>query len=175
MDHKAFLLDYVPFDRELRPTLEGALLSGSLTGLEAFINLNVGKLRDPYQGEPLGSNWKAMLETHDAHQYGDFAMTKYYDPAADIGLGASWETVQDLISADSALTNSCILGNTIGPQDGPFDPGKMGSYFQSPEEVLQSHKYLLHLLGSENGADLENALHMLKEAVDAKTGLYITF
>src|ERR1051326_1231389 len=100
MEHKAFLFDYDAFDGELRAILEGALLSGACGGLVSFINANLGDLRDPYEGEPLGADWETMIETQDAHQYGDFALTKYYDPTADMGLGGAWDNIQELIASN---------------------------------------------------------------------------
>jgi hypothetical protein len=175
MEHKAFLFDDNSFDRELRAPLENALLSGDCTELISFINENMRDLRDPYEGQPLDADWEAMLETQDPHQYGDFALTKYFDPIADIGLGAVWEKLQDLISNDSVLTESPILGSIIGPEEDPFDPNKMGSYFQSAQQARRNHKYLLNLAMKEQTEDLQKAIRMLDEAVVAKKGLYITF
>jgi hypothetical protein len=175
MEHKAFVFDYESFDRELRAILEDALRSGDFTGLVSFINVNLGDLRDPYEGQPLGADWEAMIETQDSHQYGDFALTKYYNPIADIGLGVAWENFQELIANDPVLTESPILGSTIGPEEDPFDPGKMGSYFQSAQQARQNYRFLSNLAQKESSQDLNRAVEMLSEAVDAKTGLYITF
>jgi hypothetical protein len=175
MDHKAFLFDYDSFDRELRPILEEALRAGDYRRLVSFINANLDHLRDPYEGEPLGSDWEAMIETQDPHQYGDFALTKYYDPTADIGLGTGWENLQELMASDPVLTESPILGDTIGPRDDPFDPGKMGSYVQSAQQVCQNRKYLLNLAKKEQREDLDRAIQMLTKAAGAETGLYVTF
>jgi hypothetical protein len=175
MEHKAFLFDYDSFDRELRAILEDALRSGDHSRLVSFINANLGDLRDPYEGEPLNAGWEAMIEMQDPHQYGDFALTKYYNPTADIGLGAAWENLQELIANDPALTESPILGSTIGPQDDPFDPGKMGSYFQSAQQVRQNRRYLLDLAKKGQTEDLKRAIQMLDQAAGAETGLYVTF
>jgi hypothetical protein len=175
MEHKAFLFDYDSFERELRAILEDALRSGDHSGLVSFINANLGDLRDPYEGEPLGADWEAMIETQDPHQYGDFALTKYYNPTADIGLGAAWENLQELIANDPLLTESPILGSTIGLKDDPFDPGKMGSYLQSAQQVRQNQRYLANLAKKERAEVLNRAIQMLQEAVDANTGLYVTF
>jgi hypothetical protein len=175
MEHKAFLFDYDAFDQELRAILEDAVRSGDLSGLAIFISGNVSSLRDPYEGEPLSVDWEALVETQDSHQYGDFALTKYYNPTADIGLGTAWEHVEELLANDPLLTQSPILGNTIGPDDNPFDPGKMGSYFQSVQGVRQNHRYLLNLAKKGQSEELSSAIEMLHKAVDAKTGLYITF
>src|SRR5256885_898845 len=80
MEHKAFLFAYDSFNAELRPVLEHALRSRDYGPLVSFISDNLADLRDPYEGRPLGADWEAMIETHDAHQYGDFSLTKYYDP-----------------------------------------------------------------------------------------------
>lgn len=175
MEHKAFIFDFDSFERELQPVLEEALLSGDAKGLIAFVNNNLGDLKDPYEGQPLEADWEAMIETADSHQYGDFALTKYYDPLEDIGLGVEWEHVQDAISSDPKLTESPILGHTVGPSDGPFDPGKMGSYFQTLDQVRQNHQYLLNLAKKGVSTDFSRPIQMLSEAENAKKGLYVTF
>lgn len=133
MEHKAFLFDYASFERELRSQLEQALANGNVAPLESFINANLRSLRDPYEGLPLGEDWRARIESEDAHQYGDLALTKYYLPTDDIGLGLGWERVQNLIAA-ARLAVSPILGTIVGPQANPFDPAKLGSYFQSVKD-----------------------------------------
>jgi hypothetical protein len=176
MEHKAFLFNYQSFDRELRAVLEDALRSGDHGSLVSFINAHLVDLRDPYEGEPLGANWEALIETQDPHQFGDFALTKYYNPTADIGVAAAWENLQELIAKnDPLLAESPILGSTIGPKDNAFDPGKMGSYFQSAQQVRQSQSYLLNLAKEKPAEVLSGALAMLQEAADAGTGLYVTF
>ena len=176
MEHKAFVFDHDAFDRELRPTLERALSSHDISGLVAFINANSGQLFDPYEGEPLGEGWEVMIETPDAHQYGDFALTKYYDPTVDIGLGVLWERVQELISNDPTLVESPILGTVVGPGDAPFDPGKMGAYFQSAEQVRRHYHSLMGFQQLfPNDDNLKKAIQMLAQAKNAERGLYVTF
>ncbi len=175
MEHKAFLFDYDSFDRELRAILEDGLRSGDHTRLVSFVDATLSDFRDPYEGEPLDDDWEAMIETQDSHQYGDFALTKYYNPTADIGLGAAWEDIQELVANGPVIMESPILGSIIGPTDDPFDPGKMGSYFQSPQQVRNSQEYLLRLAKKEQAEVLNKAIQMLQEAADANTGLYITF
>jgi hypothetical protein len=175
MEHKAFLFKYGSFERELRAILEDALTSGDTGALVSFIHANCGNLRDPYDGEPLGADWESLVETPDAHQYGDFALTKYYDVLADIGLGVAWQQVQELIATDPILPESPILGSTIGPRDDPFDPGKMGSYFQSVQQVRQNWAWLLEVGKGKRSDDLNAAIRMLEDAVKAGTGLYVSF
>jgi hypothetical protein len=115
-----------------------------------------------------------MIETADPHQYGDFAVTKYYQPSEDIGLGNNWQGIQEMISGDPTLVESPILGTPLGPEGNRFDPGKMGSYFQSPQQVRQNLHYLVRLTKQTN-AELSEAVEMLRQAADAKEGLYVTF
>jgi hypothetical protein len=173
MEHKAFLFDFERFNLELRPLLEVSLGCGSCLGLKNFIEEHFEQLCDPYEGEPLRSGWEAMLEAHDPHQYGDFALTKYYDPLADIGLGHDWESLQAIVAA-LVEAGSPILGITVGPYNDPFDPGKMGSYFQSEELVLQNLRSVEGAY-AEKPEEIGPPLAMLKAAADAGTGLYVTF
>ena len=174
MEHKAFVFDYESFERELRPSLEDALATGDTSRLESFISMNLDALRDPYEGQPLRADWASLVEVKDAHQYGDFALTKYYNPTADIGLGSVWERVQDL-AASPSRTSSPILGTTVGPSDAPFDAGKMGSYFQSARSVRENYEYVLELAKSTRSAELNKAAEMLEEAARNNAGLYVTF
>lgn len=175
MEHKAFLFDYIRFERELQPILVHALSSAECSGLVHFINKNVRELRDPYDGDPLDANWESLIEIPDAHQYGDFALTKFYDPREDIGLGGDWEDIQQQIAEISNLTSCPILGDTIGPKVTPFDPGKMGAYFQSFQQAQDNHAYLLIVSRKSSSLFLDEAVELLAKAVNKQLGLYITF
>src|SRR5437762_1246641 len=98
MEHKAFPFDYWSFDKELRPLVERSLATGESELLRSFIALHWRTLKDPYEGRPLSLQWEEILETRDPHQYGDHALTKYYDPTNDIGLGPLWDEVQKAIT-----------------------------------------------------------------------------
>lgn len=175
MERKAFLFHYEQFEEELKPILEAALASGDRTALVRFIDQYLPVLSGPDDGEPLPAEWEAMIESRDAHQYGEFSLTKHYDGSADIGLGASWEEIQELVSSDPGISSSPILGKTIGPPSRPFDPGRMGSYFQTPDEVAASHEYLMGLARQTASDKVPEAIRMLEEALRAKKGLYVTF
>ena len=175
MVHKAFLFDYESFERELRMALEVALESGECTGLLCFINDNRARLKDPNEGEPLAENWMDLIETEDAHQFGDFALTKFYDPRTDIGLGAQWEAAHSLTCEIADLPFSPLLGGTLGPPHDPFDPGKCGSYFQSAALAAQNYAFLQKLAEADAGGVLTDSLTMLRRAVQSRTGLYVTF
>lgn len=173
MEHKAFLFDYRKFEYELLPVLQDALLINECNTLICFIQQNIDFLTDPYEGVPLNDDWKGMIETEDAHQYGDFALTRYYDPTDDIGLGMSWQNIRELIPTERPT--SPILGSFIGPDGNPFDPGKMGAYFQSQQQVAENLEFLKKLAGQDSSEVLEEAIALLKQAFQSKRGLYITF
>ena len=173
MEHKAFSFDFPAFDSELRPILEGALSSADCMSLVRFMEKHLNELADPYEGEPLDDDWESLIEQADVHQYGDFALTKYYDPTADIGLGPAWDEIQEAIHGHPNLTESPILGSVLGPQDQPFNPGKMGSYFQSEEQVKKNRQFLIALANDSDA--FQEAIDMLAQAEEANKGLYVTF
>ncbi|MCA9014303.1 MAG: hypothetical protein KDA77_03130 [Planctomycetaceae bacterium] len=173
MKHKAFIFDHVIFEDELLPVLRNALATNECSALICFIRQNIDSLTDPYEGVPLAEDWEEMIETKDAHQYGDFALTKYYAPTDDIGLGSTWQTVQELIPDDRS--SSPILGSIVGINEAPFDPGKMGSYFQSNRQVAESLEFLRHITQQHSLEEVDKAVNLLKRAFQSKKGLYVTF
>jgi len=175
MEHKAFIFDHQSFDQELRETLEEALDSGNCEKLLTFISENKESLSDPYEGDPLEDDWKSMIEVEDAHQYGDFALTRYYSPQDDIGLGSSWNFVQEIVAGIGSAVTSPILGSTIGPESDPFDPGKAGSYLQSIEQVRESLAGLRALAETHQSVEFGEAVVLLQEASESGKGLYVTF
>lgn len=70
-----------------------------------------------------------------------------------------------------------ILGKPFGPTEDYFDPGKMGSYFQSPEEVSESLEKLIEHARAfpQRKHQLAQAIELLEKAVQAGQGLYVTF
>ena len=175
MEHKAFLFDYGGFDRELRSILEEALRSGRTDRLIDFIEANRKSLKDPYEGAPLAANWQEQIETKDPHQFGDFALTKYYDPSTDIGLGPKWDEAQRAIPFDPQRRESPVLGMTVGPSNSPFDPGKMGAYFQSEQQARRNAEYVSRLAQGKSSEVLTETAQMLSEASRMNRGLYVTF
>jgi len=175
MEHKAFVLDYGAFERELAPILLNALDTGAVRDLVGFINSNLERLKDPYEGDPLDADWESMIETRDPHQYGDFALTKYYDPQTDIGLGQVWESIEETLTKEvgEGQAQAIVLGRPFGPPQNYFNPGKMGSYFQSPSEVK---KNLQKLESLQSSARVPTAVARLKSIFDTSgKGLYVTF
>src|SRR5215475_8354832 len=110
MDNKAYVFDYNAFMNELSGTLLDALSTGQTDSLMKFIDENWDSLTDPDEGEPLDESWRDMIETAarqtygvfalDAHIYGDFALTKFYDPADNIGLSHYWDEVESLLDSE---------------------------------------------------------------------------
>ena len=169
MEHKAFIFDYDKFQIELYGTLVLSLENWDYSHLKTFILQNIFHLRDPYEGEPLDNDWEKLIETYDPHQYGDFAITKYYNPSDDIGLGYNWQSIHEKSAGQLVQSESPILGTPIGPKDKLFDPGKMGSYFQSAFRVKQNLAFMRTL------AEGEAAKNMLEKAASLNMGLYVTF
>ena len=174
-EHKAFAFDYDLFAQELMPLLVNALESRTTSGLAQFIDLNLGRLRYPNDGATLGPDWRTTAEYHTPDEYGDFALTKYYQDN-NIGIGYEWEEVRDIImAARPDLKVLPILGDAIGPVHSPFNPGKLGSYFQTYEQAV-ANLSLARTLAEEWGSDLlGSTVGMLDAAVQHRLGLYVTF
>ena len=170
MEHKAYVFDYDRFHTELAPVLWGALETGNIGKLKRFTDKNRDRLTDPWEGQPLAKDWVAP---DDVHELGDYALTAYYDPTADVGLGEEWERAQRrVLKRIPGEEDAVVLGYPFGPDDAAFDPGRMGSFFRSAESARQH-------LGAVLAADAPNKLAavetMLRRAVDAGQGLYVTF
>jgi hypothetical protein len=177
MEHKAFVFDYNEFQEKLAGLLSEALKNDVVNKLREFITENLDLLKDPYEGEPLDDDWETMIDPKDAHQYGDFALTMFYEPINDIGLGYDWDEISNILNNNITSETSPILGTPLGLQNDFFDPGKMGSYFQSPT-VVNDNLQLLKKLNTENSINhpkLRTAIEMLEQPASSKKGLYVTF
>jgi hypothetical protein len=177
MSHKAYAFDWLAFEgNELHGILLAAFSSGDPAGLIRYIEAYRGDLKDPYEGDSLDEDWRDMLEKRDVHEYADFALTRFYDPAEDCGLGDQWRAIDDrLPEADQVA----LLGTPFGPPGAYFDPGRLGSYFQTPKQVAQSLACLRRLklpdLEEYQRESLERFADLLAECKEAGRGLYITF
>lgn len=174
-EQKAFPFDYCGFQNEFEPVLLDALASGNLARLISFIESNRGVLRDPYEGYPLDEDWRGLMEEEDAHQFGDFALTKFYDPRDDIGLGSSWEQVQSALDKEFGRGVISVLGHAVGPDGALFDPGKMGSYFLSEETAREACRKLRDLQAEARTEAIGNFLELLERCVAEGKGSYVTF
>ncbi len=177
MEHKAYVFDYQAFEVQLGASLYEALLANNVTALADFITRNVGVLKDPLEGQPLTASWEELLEQRDVQEYGDIALTKFYDPGNNIGLRYNWQKAQDALSKYLKGRLSPVLGSPLGPPNNYFDPGRMGTYFQSPKQVETNLSLLESVAQQELNVltTVDAVRRMLKLAVDVDRGLYVTF
>jgi len=90
MSHKAYVFDWNTFcGDELFQLLPAALESQEPPGLIRYIEQHRELLKDA-DGEALGEDWYDRLVNLDVHEFGDVALTRFYDPTADYGIGHSW-------------------------------------------------------------------------------------
>ena len=168
MCHKAYVLDYVGFSAELRPLLEQSLASNDVSALMAFVDAERARLTLPWEAAPLPPNWREDLEHGDVQEVGDLALTKYYDADDDCGVQEHWRDVDERLAPG---IRGALLGEPLGTNGAIFDPGKMGSYFQSPEAVRQSAR----LLKGSPLPELMPFCELLSRAETGGRGLYVTF
>jgi hypothetical protein len=177
MSHKAYAFDWSAFVRdELHNILLDALSSGDERGLIRYIEANRDYIKDPYRGGPLSDDWKDRLGNYDVHEFGDFALTRFYDPMEDYGVEYDWlDLVEHLPEAD--LT--ALLGTPFGSPRAYFDPGRQGSYFQTPQEVVRSlarvQRIDLSNIDEDQRESWPQFKKLLEECAQAGIGLYVTF
>jgi hypothetical protein len=169
MSHKAFSFDWKAFESdELFRLLIEALQSNEVSSLIGYIKNYHTELKDPYEGEPLDRNWREMLANHDVYEYGDFALTRFYDPAADLGVAEEWIEVDNLLADPD---REAFLGFPIRCANNVFDPGRMGSYFQTPEQVSTS-LIIVDKLAIEA---VKSFKKLLEDCSQSGSGIYVTF
>jgi hypothetical protein len=150
IDHKAWLFDYRAFERELADTLYGALQTGDGRALKAFIDRHSGELTDQWTEERFGPDWEEELRRrpgkppaeYDVQDYGDIALTKYYDVSDSRGLSYDFDAVHAYLAGLPALADvadALICGYPFGPAGRPFDPGRMGTGFITAGQAKELH------------------------------------
>jgi len=175
MEHKAFVFDYEAFMAQLGDILWQALATDTVKPLIGFIRANEGELTDPYEGAPLESDWEDRLEQRDVQEYGNYALTKFYDRDDNIGLRYDWQLIQEVLSRELEGNASAILGEPFGPSHNLFDPGRMGTYFQSPRQVVHNLRLVedLERQKPDLATTLSRLTRMLRRAADVQKGLYV--
>ena len=168
MCHKAFVFDWIAFERAFRSTLEDAIRDSDQKALADYIERHRAECRDPYEGDPLPEDWTGLLEVGDAQELADFALTRYYSPAEDFGVGELWPQVDSELPEDA---RRALLGFAIGSTTSLFDPGRTGSYFQTPEMVGDS----LSILANYSHEETATYLQLLRQAIEGGFGVYVTF
>lgn len=177
MIHKAFAFDHQGFRRRLQPALDAALATHDPTAIRRFIDENLHELTDPYDGEPLANDWERMIETRDVQQYGDFALTAFYCPTLDRGLGEGWSETDRFVRSETG-SSRLLLGARMGPHGMFFDPGRQGAYFQTHLDCccnLDSIRSLGSSVPAALSAGLKSFGELLEEASSSGRGLYVTF
>ncbi|WP_345860757.1 hypothetical protein [Shewanella algae] len=176
IEHKAFIFNSDAFFEELQPILVNCMESDKISLIRDFIDENKEEIKDPYEGESVDDYWEDMIEEKDIQQYGDFALTKYYYPSDDIGLGSNWDKLSEYLVNSLGLNMSPVLGYPLLNGDVIFDPGKMGSYFQTKEDVINNLNLIADLNPPMELKDLfEEFKLILINASEQEKGLYVTF
>lgn len=152
--HRAFVFDEAGFRRELAPLLQ----RNDSAGLQHFLHDHQAQLRNPETGAPLTDD--------DDHSAPEVALTAFYDPATDIGLGSAAEKLRFAL-IDLYPEGRVFVG-------GGQLPGIAGE-FQSAEYVAGSVPLLEQLRHDhpQQRAVIDPVLHLLQTAAAAGKGLYI--
>ena len=166
MSHKAFSLDWERFADELRPLIEAALRTNDDSSIREFIARH--NCCDPNDGEALGEAWVERSPDCNVQDLADIALTAFYQPANDFGLGDEWRTIGVHFSDEA---RAALLGNPLAAGAIAFDPGLMGSYFQSPEQARRS----LRIVEKLEALTQTPFIAGLRAAAHGERGLYVTF
>ncbi|MBE3718825.1 hypothetical protein HJ209_23740 [Vibrio parahaemolyticus] len=161
MEHKAYEFDWYEFQYELKPLMLEALSSNQTAIILHFIRENQSVLTDPYEGEALTENWFDELANESVQNLLDFALTKYYSLADDLGLDSDWANLSDGLNIEQRMA---LLGESINN----FDPGCYGSYFQSTSMLEES----ISVLSSLKDPQISGFVKRLRTL---RKGLYVTF
>jgi hypothetical protein len=177
MVHKAYAFDWSAFERdELHEILLLALVCSDQDELIRYIETQRAYLKDPDQGDPLPENWQSRLENRDVYEYGDFALTRFYEPREDWGLWNQWQAIDGQLPEKN---RAVLLGAPFGPAGAYFDPGRLGSFFQTPHQVVESlariQGFELPDLEKYERESLKRFEGLLEECADKRSGLYVTF
>ena len=153
--HRAFVFDEAGYRRELAPLLD----RNDSAGLTRFIAEHQEQLRNPETG--------ALLEEGDELNPVAVALTAFYDPRANIGLGSAAQTLRFSLIDLYPEGRVFVQGGLLGVPEG---------YFQSAEYVAGSVEILERLREDypRKRDIIEPVLTMLRTAAKAGKGLYIT-
>jgi hypothetical protein len=168
MSHKAFAFDWNAFDLDFGIILLTALDTDDGTELAEFIQQERDRLTDPYIGDPLPEDWRGLLESGDVQELADFALTRYYRVRDDHGVGGAWLGLSESLTEGQSRA---LLGVPFGGGDRLFDPGRIGSFFQSPVMARESLAALAGLAAEE----VRPFRELLTRCVARRLGVYITF
>ena len=187
MIHKAYEFDWEIFSTELLDIIEVAFKQQKITAIEEFIDSNYEKLTNMWDEEPLKKDWLAgkndwrtgfSVKDQTGNEYSieqlilnyaDVALTKYYDYVdGDNGIADDWCRYNDALNPEQ---KHALLGDVIKVNGLEFDPGGMGTYFQSREQALKSYEILKGLSYEELSAYVQ----LLAKVVENGKGVLVTF
>lgn len=169
MSHKAYAFDWRTFkDDELHRILLESLKTGDTAAIANYIEAHREEIKDPYGG-PIEQGWQATLGDLDVHEYGDLALTRFYDPADDRGIGDSWLAVDAMLEEQD---RTALLGCPLGEARREFDPGRQGSYFQTPGQVVESLRRVERVGHTDV---LQSYTQLLRACAVSGLGVYVTF
>ena len=126
------------------------------------------KVARPLRRRGLPRNWHHLLVKRDVQEVADFALTLYYKPVENFGIGGAWLALSETISEEAA---QAMLGTPLGPLRARFDPGRMGSYFQTPAMVGKS----VEMLSRVTQPAIRSYQELLQQCAAEKLGVYVTF
>jgi hypothetical protein len=118
-----------------------------------------------------------LADDRQAEWYCEIAITKFYDPSEDIGLGYDWMDVSNWLVNEGYSSAEILLGLPLQKKGNTFDLGKMGTYFQSSETVIKNRRAIDALLNEKVDllSKINILLYMLDSAIATERGLYIWF
>jgi hypothetical protein len=138
ISHKAWLFDHAAFEAELALVLRMALQTDEPEALAAFLDRHHAALTDLETEEALPADWATGREEADVQALADLALTKFYTPSDERGLGEGFDALHAYLGAVPGmrpLRAALICGKLFGPKGRRLDPGCMGTGLLSPAEV----------------------------------------
>jgi hypothetical protein len=162
--HKAFVFDEAAFRRDLAPLLD----RHDDTALEHFIDDHRGRLRSPRTGAALEQGWRDDTAYDGFGRRAALALTAYYDPTANIGLGSAASKCRfgliDLYPEGRVFVGGGALGTPEG-------------HYQSASYVAESVAILERLRADFplKAEIIDPVLTMLGAAAQAQQGLFLLF
>ena len=171
MEHKAFGFRWNSFREALLPRFY-LYLEGRVDEVADFARAEAGDLFDPYEGMPLRVEQVNEALVRGEHDFiAEAALTAFYAPSEDVGVGYEYLDVHSRLEALGANYAGLLHGSTLSHAGKLFDPGKMGTFFCDLDEAESKSR----LVSTIQDANLRRLLEPMAEAGLAAGGLFITF
>jgi hypothetical protein len=144
MNHKAYVFEDEAFDKELSVPLANALRKNDPKILLPFIDSHREQLKWK-RTDPMPKDLHAWCMEEGVQQAGDLALTAFYDPEAEIGLGPAWHQMHELLDSIDVDAVGTLCGEPFVARV-VFNPGGLGAYFQTADEVWGNRDGLKSIL-----------------------------